>query len=96
MPTIIHIIAISCIGYLFINAEPSILLKRILGFKEEKYDDYSKIKQFIHRLITCEICSTFWIGIIFGFLLNYRPVDVLFMSSISSVLSGLIKSVINP
>jgi len=48
----------------WIDAEPMIYFKRALGFKEENYDDYNKIKKAIHRLIYCGFCSGFWIILI--------------------------------
>ena len=65
MEILIKIIGLSCMTYLFVNSEPLILIKRGLGFKEEEYYDYGKIKGFIYRLITCCLCSGFWIGLIF-------------------------------
>ena len=62
-----NIISIACITYLFVASEPLILFKRFLGFKEEDYHTYSKYKQFIYRLITCALCSGFWIGFILTF-----------------------------
>lgn len=58
----IEIIAIACLTVLFVVAEPMIILKRHLGFKEEDYDKWSKCKRFVFRLITCCLCSGFWIG----------------------------------
>lgn len=60
---IFNIIAIAAITYLFIESEPLILIKRFLGFKEENYNQYGKVKAFIYRLITCALCSGFWIGL---------------------------------
>lgn len=64
MEIIFNIIGISCLTYLLVNSEPMILLKRFIGFKEEKYMEYNKIKQFIYRLINCCLCSGFWVGLI--------------------------------
>lgn len=62
---IIDILFYTGLSLLWTNAEPLIYLKRFFGFKEETYDDYqSKIKQFIHRLIYCTYCSSFWITLI--------------------------------
>jgi len=57
------IIKLVCITYLFVYAEPMVLLRRWLGYKEEHYLEYSKVKQFVYRLITCTLCSGFWIGV---------------------------------
>lgn len=54
----------------FVHAEPIILLKIKLGFDEDNYDSYNKYKQFIHRLIYCLYCSSFWITLILS--LNFK------------------------
>ena len=86
---ITQIITIISISYLFIHAEPLILLKRYLGFKEEKYDEYSKIKQFFYKLITCWMCSAFWIGVILTSVLGLSPLNIISISAISSFLSSI-------
>jgi hypothetical protein len=86
----LEILIIIAISYLFIHAEPSILLKRFLGFKEEKYDEYSKNKKFIHRLIHCWMCSTFWIGIIYTLLIGCCFEGVFTISVIASFIAGII------
>ena len=49
----LEIIAIACIGVLWINSEPTIRLRQLY-----KTDDW------FNRLINCCLCSTFWIGLI--------------------------------
>lgn len=56
------IITIASIGTLFVYSKPTIMIRRYLGFKEEEFDTYSKIKQFFYELITCNWCSTFWLA----------------------------------
>jgi hypothetical protein len=58
----IEIIGLSCIGVLFVVSEPMIILKRYIGFKEEEYDNWSNKKRMLFKLITCAMCSSFWIG----------------------------------
>jgi hypothetical protein len=60
----ILIIKIAALSFLFVTAEPLILLKRFCGFKDEDYMKFNKTKAFIHRLINCCLCSGFWIGLI--------------------------------
>lgn len=60
----ILLIKIAAISFLFVASEPMILIKRLFGFKEEQYDTYGKAKSFIYRMITCALCSGFWIGLI--------------------------------
>jgi len=86
----LEILIIISISYLFIHAEPMILLKRWFGFKDEKYDDFSKSKKFIHRLINCWMCSTFWIGIIYTSLNCCCLEGVFIISVISSFIAGII------
>lgn len=57
------IIWISCLSVLFVVAEPSILIKRWLGFKEEEMGK-SKVKDFFTKLLYCAMCSGTWIGLI--------------------------------
>jgi hypothetical protein len=60
----ILIIKIAALSFLFVTAEPLILFKRFLGFREEDYMKYGKVKAFISRLINCCLCSGFWLGLI--------------------------------
>ena len=56
------IIFIASLANLFVYSKPTILLRRWIGFKDEQFDDWSKIKKFFGELITCPMCSAFWIG----------------------------------
>lgn len=60
----IEILGLACLSILFVASEPLIILKRYIGFKEEEYDNWDNKKQFIFRLMTCALCSGFWIGLI--------------------------------
>jgi hypothetical protein len=60
----IDLIGFISIAVLFNTAEPILLLKRRIGFKEELYDTYSNNKKFFHRGLYCCMCSGFWIGLI--------------------------------
>lgn len=82
MEIVLNLIGISSLTILFVTSEPMILLKRVMGFKEEEYMGYGKVKQFIYRLITCCLCSGFWISLVLTQSIIY--------SSIVSVLSELI------
>lgn len=53
-----------CISIFTQIAEPILILKRCIGFKEEDYDNYSKTKKFIHRGLYCPSCLGFWITLI--------------------------------
>lgn len=61
---ILLLIGLSSLTVLFVESEPMVLLRRLLGFREEEYLQYGKIKQFIFRLLNCCLCSGFWIGLI--------------------------------
>jgi hypothetical protein len=63
--TIYEIIAVSCVTLLFINAEPMILLKRWMGFREEDICGVYKVRDFFTKLLYCCMCSGFWIGLVF-------------------------------
>lgn len=84
---VLKLVGLSCLTILFVISEPSVLLKRFLGFREEEYGKYGVIKQFFFRLITCTLCSGFWIGLIFT--------QSIFYASIVSVVSELITNKIN-
>lgn len=84
---VLKLVGLSCLTILFVTSEPSILLRRYFGFCEENYGEYGVIKRFIFRLITCCLCSGFWIGIIFT--------QSIFYASIVSVVSELINNRIN-
>lgn len=60
-----ELIGLIAIGVLIQSAEPILLLKRLIGFKEEDYPDYSRFKRFIHRGLYCCLCSSFWIALFY-------------------------------
>ena len=80
------IILFGCLGVLLQEAEPIIMIKRYIGFKQETYDDQTKIKKYIHRLIYCAMCLTFWITLMAT--LNITT------AIISSVLSAILHKII--
>jgi hypothetical protein len=84
---IMTIVILACGGVLLQCAEPIILIKRALGFKEEEYDNYSKEKRFFHRLIYCAMCLTFWVGLALTWNLG--------ISIVGSVLAAYIYKKIN-
>jgi len=92
---LLTLLGLASLGWLFVYAEPLILTKRNLGFKDELFDTYSPIKQYIHKLIYCEICSTFWIAFGCLIVMNYCGWGLLLGACISSVISGLINKIIN-
>ena len=60
---IIKILGISSMSVLFVVAEPSILIKKWIFHKIYRGKSYDST--FIWKLITCCLCSSFWIGLIF-------------------------------
>jgi hypothetical protein len=72
----------SCIGVLLQEAEPIQMFKRSIGFKDELYDTLSKEMRFLHRLINCAMCLTFWVVLVSTWNIQ--------ISVISSVLAQII------
>ena len=75
------VIWVSCLTLLFVNAEPMILIKRWMGFKEEEMGK-NPLRDFFTKLLYCEQCSGFWIGWIFT--QNFQ------LAVIISIVSGII------
>ena len=75
----LEIIAIACIGVLWINAEPTIRFRDWLL----KGND-----GFISRLLQCCLCSTFWIAILYKLIWFYQ-FDLMF-AAMASVLAELL------
>lgn len=78
----IYILALACLNVLFIVAEPIILLRRYVGFREEEFDSYKPLKRFFHKLVHCCLCSGFWISLILS--------QNIFIAAIASVLGEYI------
>ena len=64
---IVMIVFWSCVGVLLQCAEPIIWIKRDMGYREEEYDQMTKRKRTIHRLLHCAMCLTFWVVLISTF-----------------------------
>lgn len=60
---LLNLIGLACIGVLWINAEPTIVLRNRI------YKWWYGCREFDHKwhwkLINCALCISFWIGIIF-------------------------------
>ena len=85
-----ELIWISCLSVLFVCAEPLILLKRYLGFKQEEVS-YNRLKSLFTKLLYCAMCSSWYISLVILFILH--PHEVLFnfeKSFMISILSELI------
>lgn len=63
---IINILFVVGLSLLAARSKPIILLKRYIGLKEERYDDWNDIKKFLYELSTCMWCLSLWIGLIYG------------------------------
>ena len=61
--TIFNIAFFVGLATLFVDAEPMILLKRMIGLKEERIGE-NKVLDFIIKLVYCRFCSSFWITLI--------------------------------
>ena len=59
----IEILMLACAGVLLQEAEPILHIKRWFGFKEEDYDTKGKTHRFVHRLLYCAMCLTFWFAL---------------------------------
>lgn len=84
----IEFFGIIAMTILFINAEPIIGLKRLVGLKEEEYRKWSKSKRTIWRFLDCALCLGFW----FGILIPIIPFDLtpLYLAAITSVVAELL------
>lgn len=58
---IFEIISSASITYLFVNAEPIIRLKNMVGIT---MDSNNMLVRGIAKLMSCCLCSGFWIGLI--------------------------------
>jgi hypothetical protein len=61
---VIEILGIIAINILLQVAEPIILIKRWIGFKEEEYEKYTPMWRFFHRLLYCCACLGFWVALL--------------------------------
>jgi hypothetical protein len=59
MVEIMKLIGIAAMGFLFVAAEPAILIKTWM-FQIIYKGDYTKL--MIWRLLNCCLCSSFWLG----------------------------------
>ena len=66
MEEAIAIIGLACLSVLFVEAEPIVLIKRWLGLKEEEFDSWGPKKRYIYKMLSCALCSGFWIGLLSG------------------------------
>lgn len=64
MNEILIILSLASLTNLLVEAEPIVMFRRWIGFKDENYIDYSKTKQFIMRLITCALCTGTYISLL--------------------------------
>lgn len=87
MLIIFNIIWIACVSVLFVVAEPMIMAKRGLGFKEELIGRGNPLRDKITKLLYCALCSGFWIGLAFTQDVRY--------AAIISILSEMIHKKIN-
>lgn len=93
--TIMTILTIASVGVLFVVAEPMIIVKRLLGFKEEnigkqlyKNNWVNVSKDFITKLLYCCQCSGFWIT----FIMTHDPVQAAIVSFFAELLGRKINN----
>lgn len=80
--TIYNIIWMSCLSVLFVVAEPIIMMKRNLGFREEDICGVQPVRDFFTKLLYCAMCSGFWIGLI----LSFDPQKAVIVSILSELI----------
>jgi hypothetical protein len=89
MNTMIDILFVVGLALLFARSKPIILLKRYIGLKEERYDDWNDIKKFIYELSTCMWCISVYLGLIYGLLTTTLIISIK-IAVISSLISFII------
>lgn len=72
------------INLLIVYAEPVILLRRLIGFKEEDFNTMSKYKRFFFKLITCSGCIGFWISL----LVLFNPLQAVLISVLTTIVEN--------
>ena len=81
------IVVLACVTHLFVVAEPMILIKRKLGFKEEDIKGINKTKDFFVKMIYCNLCSGFWIGLLFTF----NPLEAVIISVMAELIHKILR-----
>ena len=85
MLEILEILGIACMSVLFVVAEPMIISKMMVFKMIYGKKDYTR--SFVWKLITCCLCSGFWIGLVIT--------HNIYTASIISIVSELIYKKIN-
>lgn len=79
---LVEIIALASLTNLFVHSEPTNKLKHFIYNKLKRSED-----DFIFRLISCCLCSGFWIGLLFTFSLYQAAIIAVFAELISKKLT---------
>jgi len=83
----IEIIGLCSLGIILVVAEPMIMLRNFLGFSDEDYlKEKNEICKSIYRLITCPMCLSFWLALIWTF----NPLTASIVSILADVVYKLI------
>ena len=82
----ILIVVLACVTHLFVVAEPIILIKRFMGFKEEEMGN-NKVRDFFTKMLYCNLCSGFWIGLVF----TLKPLAAVLISVISEIIHKILR-----
>lgn len=81
MTQLLEIIGLACMGYLSVVAEPLLLIRHKLNLLEPiqvPKNPIHYIQIYICRLLSCAMCLTFWISIIYtGSFLNACVIAVI-------------------
>lgn len=80
------IVVLACVTHLFVVAEPIILIKRFMGFKEEEIGK-NKVRDFFTKMLYCNLCSGFWIGLLF----TLNPLEAVMISVIAEIIHKILR-----
>jgi hypothetical protein len=85
--------SIICVGFtlLFVNSEPMILLKRLIGLKEERIG-LNTYYDFICKLVYCNWCSSIYISFILTFISTGSIIESLSVVGVTSFIMWVIEN----
>lgn len=80
------IVVLACVSHLFVVAEPMIYIKRYMGFKEEEIGN-NKVRDFFTKMLYCNLCSGFWIGLLF----TLNPLEAVIISVMAELIHKILR-----
>ena len=96
MLLVFKVLGLACVTFLWVSSEPT---TKLLQWFVDK--GVVKNQGWVHRLLSCSLCSGFWIGILFGvldyFFYYHTPYvfDILYTASLVSLVALFIDLKIN-